>query len=279
MSPAGLMSMPLTANLTLNGLLTVAPLAGSTNETDCWANAAALMASKPAANTDFIMMMLLLVVFDDDGREFAGHVFGFIRYLDRYFTGNRLVNSSYLAVWIGHHGRLAGVSVLADRHGQWQCAEEVNVEVLAHFFAAAVTEDFFRMAAVSADVHAHVFHDAQDRDADFLEHLQAFARVQQRDVLWRGDDDRAGDRHFLRQRQLNVAGARRHIDNQVVQIAPVGLFQQLLQRLGDHRAAPYHRLVRIDQEADRRHLHAVVFQRLHRFAVLGFRTAFDAQHH
>jgi hypothetical protein len=52
--------MPLTANLTLNGLLTVAPLAGSTNETDCWANAVALMASKPAANTDFIMMTLLL---------------------------------------------------------------------------------------------------------------------------------------------------------------------------------------------------------------------------
>jgi hypothetical protein len=45
------------------------------------------------------------------------------------------------------------------------------------------------MAAVRADVHRHVLDDAEDRDADLLEHLEALARVDERDVLRRGDDD------------------------------------------------------------------------------------------
>jgi hypothetical protein len=71
----------------------------------------------------------------------------------------------------------------------------------------------------------------------------ALLGVEQGDVLRRGHDHRAGDRHPLAQRQLDVAGARRHVDDQVVQVLPVGLAQQLVQRLGGHRAAPDHGLV------------------------------------
>ena len=42
-----------------------------------------------------------------------------------------------------------------------------------------------------------------------------------RDVLRRGDDHSTTDRYLLRQRQLDIAGARRHIDDQVVEIVPV----------------------------------------------------------
>ena len=96
-----------------------------------------------------------------------------------------------------------------------------HVVVLAHLLRAAVAEDVLGVAAVRADVDAHVLDDADDRHADLLEHLEALARVDQRDVLRRGDDHGAGDRHLLRQRQLDVAGARRHVDDQVVEIAPV----------------------------------------------------------
>jgi hypothetical protein len=82
-----------------------------------------------------------------------------------------------------------------------------------HAIAAAGTEDVLGMAALGADVDAHVLDDAEDGDADLLEHLQALARVEQRDVLRRGDDHRAGHRHLLRQRELDVAGARRHVDD------------------------------------------------------------------
>ena len=136
----------------------------------------------------------------------------------------------------------------------------------------------FGVAAVAAHMHRHVFDDAEDRDADFLEHLQSLFRIHQRDVLRRSDDHHAGDRHLLRERQLDISGARRHIDDQVIEIAPVGLRQQLLQCLRDHRSAPHHRLIGVDQQADRAHLQAVVFHRLERAIVDGRRAAADAEH-
>ena len=112
-------------------------------------------------------------------------------------------------------------------------------------------------------MRAHVLDDAEDRDADLLEHLQALARIHQRDVLRRGDDHRAGDRHVLRQRQLDVAGARRQVHHQIIELVPVRLVQQLVQRLGHHRAAPHHRRVLdVDHEADRHRLQAVIRHRL-----------------
>jgi hypothetical protein len=83
----------------------------------------------------------------------------------------------------------------------------------------------------------------------------------------------------LRQGQLDVPGTGRHVDDQVVDVVPVGLAQQLLERLRRHRPAPDHRVVLLDQKTDRHHLDAVVLHRLHRLAVSRFRPAFDAHHH
>mgnify|MGYP000111638635 FL=1 len=63
---------------------------------------------------------------------------------------------------------------------------------------------------------AHIFHYTQNRHLDLLEHLQALARVEEGDVLRCGDNHRAADRNFLRQRELGVAGARRQVDDQIV---------------------------------------------------------------
>jgi hypothetical protein len=76
-----------------------------------------------------------------------------------------------------------------------------------------------------------------------LKHLDALFGVQQRNVLRRGDDHGAGHGHALAQRELDVAGAGGHVDDQVVQVFPVGLAQQLLQRLRGHGAAPDHGFV------------------------------------
>ena len=83
----------------------------------------------------------------------------------------------------------------------------------------------------------------------------------------------------MRQRQLDVAGARRHVDHQVIQIIPAGVVEQLLQRLADHGAAPDHGLVRVHQITDGHGLHAVAFQRLQAFAVRGFRALTLQAHH
>jgi hypothetical protein len=92
----------------------------------------------------------------------------------------------------------SGIRLLADADVERQRAEERHVVVAAHALAPAFAEDVLGVPALAADVDRHVLDDADDRHADLLEHLEALARVDERDVLRRGDDHRAGDRHLLR---------------------------------------------------------------------------------
>ena len=86
---------------------------------------------------------------------------------------------------------------------------------------AAMAEDMRLVAAVRADIGRHVLDQPEDRRLERLEHVDRLARIQQRDVLRRRDDDRAGHAGALAQRQLHVAGARRQVDDQHVELAPV----------------------------------------------------------
>ena len=97
----------------------------------------------------------------------------------------------------------------------------------------------------------HVLDDAEHRHVDLFEHAQPFARIGKRDVLRRGDDDRTRERHPLGEGQLDIAGAGRQVDDEVVEIAPIGVAEQLVERGGDHRTAQHQWLLDIDQEPDR----------------------------
>ena len=131
-----------------------------------------------------------------------------------------------------------------------------------------------------AHVVAHVLDDAQDGDVDLAEHRQAFARVDQRDVLRRRHHHRAGQRHFLRQRELRVAGARREIDDHEVQRSPFHVGEELIERFHHHRSAPDHRRIGIGDQTERHRLDAVILHRDDFFIVLvDLRTPFDAEHH
>ncbi len=69
------------------------------------------------------------------------------------------------------------------------------------------------------------------------------------------------ERDHLRQRELGVAGARRHVEHQVVERAPGHVAQELLDGGVDHRAAPHERLALVDEQPDRHDLHAVGLDR------------------
>ena len=115
-------------------------------------------------------------------------------------------------------------------------------------------------------MRAHVFDQPQHRHADFFKHLQPFFGIEQGDVLRRGNNHRAGHRDFLRQGELHIARPWRHINQQIVQRVPAGIVEELHQGLGDHRAAPHHRLILLDQIAHRHGLHAQPCHRHQRFA-------------
>ena len=84
-----------------------------------------------------------------------------------------------------------------------------------------MAEDLAALAAIGAEEIAHVLDDAEHRHVDLAEHVEALARVDQRDVLRRRDDHGAGERHLLRHGELRVAGAGRHVDHQDVELAPL----------------------------------------------------------
>src|SRR5215210_3970518 len=75
------------------------------------------------------------------------------------------------AVGIRHHGGHPGIRLLADLDVQRQRAEQLDAVILAHALAATCAEDPLLMAAVAADVQAHVLDDTEDRDADLFKHL------------------------------------------------------------------------------------------------------------
>ena len=134
---------------------------------------------------------------------------GFASDLDGHAACDLLVDFGHAAIRIGHHRGLpeSVSSRMRTSSGSRRARPRRSP---AHPLAAAFAEDAFFVAAVRADMQAHVLDHAEHRDADLLEHLQALARIDQRDVLRRGDDHRAGDRHVLRQGQLEspVPGGR-----------------------------------------------------------------------
>ena len=81
------------------------------------------------------------------------------------------------------------------------------------------------------------------------------------DRLGRRHQDRPGDRDGLGERQLRVGRARRQVDDEVVELAPVDVAQELLDRAADERAAPDDRLALGHEELDRDDLDAVALER------------------
>ena len=161
---------------------------------------------------------------------------------------------------------------------QRDLAEERHAELVGFLAGAAMAEDLRALAALGAEEIAHVLDDAEYRHGDLAEHVQALARVDQRDVLRRRDDDGAGQRHALRQRELGVTRAGRHVDHQHVEVAPGDVAQHLLQRARHHGPAPDHRRVLVHDVADRHGLEPEALDRLQLLAVRRFGLLGHAQH-
>ena len=128
------------------------------------------------------------------------------------------------------------------------------------------------MSALAANMHRHIFQHAKNRNIYFLKHIHCFTRINQRNILRRGNHYRTRNGNFLRQSELNIARAWGQIDKQVIDIIPFALKQQLLQCLRQHRSTPYNSLFRIHQKTYRHHLNATCCQHRYQLAIhlIGF---------
>src|SRR3569833_1630539 len=217
------------------------------------------------------------VLYDDIG-EFAAVIACAQRQRRRHPTSDNAIDPGYWTIRIRCHRGLADVGLLANFDIERQRTQKSHAILLRHALAAALAEDVFGVTAFAADMNAHVLDDAEHRYFDLLEHLKALAGVEQGNVLRCGDDHRAAHRDALRQRKLNVAGAGRQIDDEIIELVPVSLAEQLGECLRHHGPAPDHRRLFVDQIADGHGLNAVRHHRLHRFAIAAFGPLLRTQH-
>ena len=117
----------------------------------------------------------------------------------------------------------------------------------------------------------HVLDKAQDGNIDFVagEHGYGFACVGECYLLRGRDDDSAGNSKGLHQCQVYVRCAGGHVDDKVVKVAPVGLFDQLFQGVRGQGAAPQDGRVTVDEKAYREQAHAEGFGRDNQIAAVG----------
>ena len=129
------------------------------------------------------------------------------------------------------------------------------------------------------DESAHVFDKAQNGEIRLPEHLHSATDILDGDLRRCRDDEGACKRRGLGQTDLNVTGARRKIDYEDVELAPVDLKEELVHHFCQHRTAPDHRDTLIDQHSHGDHLQT---KRLRGLQAPGFficpRLAVKAEH-
>lgn len=64
------------------------------------------------------------------------------------------------------------------------------------------------------------------------------------------------------EREVDIAGAGRQVDQEIVEFAPMRILDKLLDSIGSHAATPDDRLLGIDEETDRKHAYAVLLDGL-----------------
>ncbi len=175
--------------------------------------------------------------------------------------------------------RDADIAALANGHVEGDAAQVLEPVLLGESFTATASEDLGDFAAVPADEAGHVLDQPDHGDTQPLHHCERLADVGQGDLLGRGDEDGTADRHGLGERQLGIGGARRQIDHEVVEIAPLHVAEELLDGAADERAAPDDRLTLRDEELDRDDLDPVPFEGRDPVVRARLRLTVDPQHH
>ena len=106
----------------------------------------------------------------------------------------------------------------------------------------------------------HVLHQSQDGHIDLLVlvHVDTLACVSQSHLLGRAHDDGPRDGQRLHEGEVDVAGAGRRVEDEVVEFTPVGIPDELLEGVAGHASAPQCSLFGVDEEADAQHLDAIL---------------------
>ena len=138
------------------------------------------------------------------------------------------------------------VSALANVGDQVRCSRGRECRTGRRALASACGEDVDLVMAMRA-VEVAMFSTMPMRSTFTWRNISMALRPSCSDTsVGRGDDDGSGERHGLNQRDRHIAGARRQIDDQIVELAPIDALDEFADHLVEHGPAPHQRLVSRD---------------------------------
>ena len=154
---------------------------------------------------------------------------------------------------LGEHDRLALVGERAQARVERDPAEQRRLHLGCQRLAAARAEELLARSVLARQV-GHVLDDAEQPHVRLPRHLRRAHGHLLGGAVRRRHDDGLGPRQQLSERDRHVARAGRHVHDQRVQLTPVDVGEELLERPVEHGPAPHHRRVLVQEEADRHHL-------------------------
>src|SRR5262249_50109994 len=148
-------------------------------------------------------------------------------HLSRYILRYLPERSTLRAFRRRNHDRHTQVACFADAQRERNGAQKRYPVTLGESLATAVPENLMPLLAVRADEIAHILNNAKAWNMKLIEHVVGLPDVAQGDLLRSRDEHRACQRDELSQTQLNIPGARGHIHDQVVDLTPLNLAEEL----------------------------------------------------
>ena len=134
------------------------------------------------------------------------------------------------------HSLVAGVH---DACLEGDASEELDSELVGGVLSSAGLEDVGDLSAVGADESAHVLHDTDDWDVGDAGEGDCLPGVEEGDLLGGGDDDgTVGLGDELDDGECFISGSRGHIDDEIIQRAPVDVLDELLHGAGPDGTPP-----------------------------------------
>ena len=133
---------------------------------------------------------------------------------------------------------LAGVDLCRDLRVHGNARPGIDALVLGDGLDLGLAKDLVARAAVRALVVGHVLDERDHGDVHMVGHADGLLDDHVDEHLRGSCHDDALERELLEDGHGDVAGSRRHVDEQVVELAPVDVAVELGEDAVEHRATP-----------------------------------------
>ena len=137
--------------------------------------------------------------------------------------------------------RLTLVAVLTDALHERNLGEQWDMQFVGKLLAAFLAEDIILVfGQFGRREPCHVLHHTEDGHVHLvvLIHVDTLARIGESHTLRCAHDYGTRNGECLQERQMDIARTWRSVEDEIVQVAPVGVGDELLQCVGRHSAAP-----------------------------------------